>query len=85
MIGCNHSWIIDLLKSFHVRSVIKKIFRSDAKKESVTYQEILLEGEVEGKIEERTQIALNMMRSGLELGLIAQFIGLTPEQIQKLQ
>jgi len=70
-------------------------------KESVTYQEILLEGEakdeakciakgkseglVEGKIEERTQIALNMMRSRLELGLIAQFIGLTPEQIQKLQ
>ncbi len=70
-------------------------------KGSLIYQEILLEGEakdeakciakgkseglVEGKIEERTQIALNMMRSGLELGLIAQFIGLTPEQIQKLQ
>ena len=70
-------------------------------KESVTYQEILLEGEakdeakgiakgkseglVEGKIEERTQIALNIMRSGLKLDLIAQFIGLTPEQIQKLQ
>jgi hypothetical protein len=45
----------------------------------------LLEGEAKGKIEERTQITLNMMRSGLELGLIAQFIGLNPEQIQKLQ
>jgi len=89
--------------------IIKKIFRIDAMKESVTYQEILLEGkakglaegkaegkalglalglaegEVKGKIEERTQIAQNMMRSGLSIDLIAQFTGLTVEQIQKLQ
>ena len=76
--------------------IIKKIFRSNAMKESVTYQEILLEGkaegkaeglaegEVKGKIEERTQIARNMLQSGLSLDLIAQFTGLTPEQIQKL-
>jgi len=58
-------------------------------KGSLIYQEILLEGKaeglVEGEVKAANQIALNMMRSGLELGLIAQFIGLTPEQIQKLQ
>lgn len=66
-------------------------------KESVTYQEILLEGKAEGLIEgevrgeikgiikERTQIALNMLHSGISMDLIAQFTGLTIEQIQKLQ
>ncbi len=85
MASCN-GLVLDL-------TIIKKIFRSDAMKESVTYQEILLEcevkskakGKAEGKIEERTQIALNMPRSGLELSLIAQLTGLTVKQIQKLQ
>jgi len=62
-------------------------------RESVTYQEILLEGELKGKAEgeakgkaeERTQIALNMLHSGISIDLIAQFTGLSLEQIQKLQ
>lgn len=62
-------------------------------KESVTYQEILLEGKaegkaegkIEGKIEAANQIALNMLRSGISPDLIAQFTGLSLEQIQKLQ
>ncbi len=65
--------------------IIKKIFRSDAMKESVTYQEILLEGKAVGKAEEKTQIALNMLLSGIDLDLIVKFTGLTPEQVQKLQ
>ena len=58
-------------------------------KESVIYQEILLEGKAEGKAEGRVetanQIALNMMRSNISVELIAQFTGLTLKQVQKLQ
>jgi predicted transposase/invertase (TIGR01784 family) len=70
-------------------------------KESVIYQEILLEGKAEGKAEgiaegeakglakgkaeTAKQIALNMIRSNIPVELIAQFTGLTLKQIQKLQ
>jgi predicted transposase/invertase (TIGR01784 family) len=62
-------------------------------KESVTYQEILLEGEIRGEAKgeargrnkERTQIALNMLHSGISIDLIAQFTGLSLEQIQNLE
>ena len=54
-------------------------------KESVIYQEILLEGKAEGKAEEKTQIALNMIHSGISIDLIAQITGLSLDQIQKLQ
>ncbi len=53
-------------------------------KESVTYQEILQEGKAEGKAEAANQIALNMLRSNISVDLIAQFTGLSIEQIQKL-
>jgi predicted transposase/invertase (TIGR01784 family) len=79
------------------KQIIQRLLRSDLMKESVIYQEILLEGKVEGlvegeikgitkgKLEERTQIALNMLHSDISIELIAQFTGLTIEQIQKLQ
>jgi predicted transposase YdaD len=62
-------------------------------KESVIYQEILLEGKAEGiaegeakgKTKERNQIAINMMRSNISVELIAQFTELTLKQVQKLQ
>jgi predicted transposase/invertase (TIGR01784 family) len=58
-------------------------------KESVIYQEILLEGKAEGlakgKAEEKNQIALKMLRSNMAIDLIAEFTGLTLKQIQKLQ
>ena len=70
-------------------------------KESVIYQEILLEGEIKGEIkgkaegkaeglakgkaEERNQIALKMLRSNVSVNLIAEFTGLTLKQIEKLQ
>jgi len=65
-------------------------------KESVIYQEILLEGEtkgrlegeikgrLEGKLEERIQIAQNMLHSGISIDLITQFTGLSLEQIERL-
>jgi predicted transposase/invertase (TIGR01784 family) len=75
------------------KEVIQRILRTEIMKESVTYQEILLEGELigeakgkaEGRLEERLQIASNMLHSGISVNLIAQFTGLSLEQIQKLQ
>jgi predicted transposase/invertase (TIGR01784 family) len=75
------------------KEVIQRILRSEIMKESVTYQEILLEGElrgkakgkVEGKLEAVNQIALNMLHSGIAIDLIAKFTGLTPEHIHDLE
>ena len=58
-------------------------------KESVIYQEILLEGKaeglVEGELKAANQIALNMIHSGIAIDLVAQITGLSLDQIQKLQ
>jgi predicted transposase/invertase (TIGR01784 family) len=66
-------------------------------KESVIYQEILLEGKIEGIAEGEARgeakgeakasnkIAQNMLRSNISLELVAQFTGLTLKQVQKLQ
>jgi len=67
------------------KEVIQRLLRSEIMKESVIYQEILLEGEAKGKAEEKTQIALNMIHSGISIDLIAQITGLSLDQIQKLQ
>ena len=99
------------------KEVIQHLLRSDIMKESVIYQDILLEGIakgkaegiakgkaegiakgkaegivkgkaegiVKGKAEERNQIALKMLGSGMSADLVAQFTGLTIKQIEKLQ
>ena len=62
-------------------------------KGSVIYQEILLEGmakglaegEAKGLAKATNQIALNMLRSNISIDLVAQFTGLTLQQIEKLQ
>lgn len=81
--------------------VIQRIIRRDIMKESVTYQAILqeglaegeaigkaeglAEGEAKGLAEAANQIALNMLNSNIALDLIAQFTGLSLEQVQQLQ
>jgi len=83
------------------KEIIQRLLRSEIMKESVIYQEILLQGEVrgevkgiakgkaegliEGEVKATNQIAINMLHSGISIDLIAQFTGLTIEQIQKLQ
>jgi predicted transposase YdaD len=58
-------------------------------KESVIYQEILLEGEAKGrlagKVETARQIAINMLSSNVSTDLVAKFTGLTLKQVQQLQ
>ncbi|MFN5514315.1 MAG: hypothetical protein ACK5CA_06095 [Cyanobacteriota bacterium] len=63
-------------------------------KESVIYQAILEEGKQEGKLEglqegrreglteAQTQIALNMLRSGLAKSLIVELTGLSPAEVE---
>ena len=79
------------------KTIIQRLLRSDIMKESVIYQEILLEGEAkgeakgeargkaEGKAEATLQIARNMIRSGMTIEAIAELTGLAIEQIQKLR
>lgn len=66
-------------------------------KESVIYQEILLEGMTEGVAKGKAEgiaegvakasnkIAQNMLRSNISLDLVAQFTGLNLKQVEKLQ
>ncbi len=57
--------------------------------ESVTYQLLVNEGKAEGKAEgsqEATrEIAINLLKEGLSIELIAKTTGLTVEQVQQLQ
>ena len=81
--------------------VIQQLLKSNIMRESVIYQDILAEGKAkgiaegkargiaEGKAkgiaEEKNQIAMNMLRSHLNIDLIAQITGLSVRQIEKLQ
>ena len=67
------------------KSIIQRLLRSDIMKESVIYQEILLEGQTKGKAEATLQIARNMIRSGMTTEAIAELTRLAIEQIQKLR
>ena len=71
------------------KEIIQRLLRSEIMKESVIYQEILLEGKAEGLAEglaeAANQIALNMIRSNIPMDSIVQFTGLTLKQVQKLQ
>ncbi|MFN5264239.1 MAG: flagellar assembly protein H, partial [Pseudanabaena sp.] len=67
------------------KEIIQRLLRSEIMKESVIYQDILLEGEAKGKAETARQIALNMLLSNVSTDLVAQFTGLTLKQVQQLQ
>ena len=75
------------------KEIIQRSLKSEIMKESVIYQEILLEGEargeargiVKGKSETTNQIAQNMLSSNISIELVAQFTGLTLKQVQRLQ
>ena len=83
------------------QEVIQRILRREIMQESVTYQLLVREGRAEGlqqglqqgrqegrqegQSETANQIALNMLNSGISIDLIAQFTGLSLEQIEQLQ
>jgi len=83
------------------KELVQKLFRSKVMRESVTYQAVLeegreegkaegeargkAEGEARGKAEAVRQVALNMLKSGMELSLISQFTGLEIAEISQLK
>jgi predicted transposase/invertase (TIGR01784 family) len=67
------------------KEIIQRLLRSEIMKESVIYQEILLEGKAEGEAKAANQIALNMLRSNMSPELVTQFTGLTLKQVKRLQ
>jgi predicted transposase/invertase (TIGR01784 family) len=67
------------------KAIISSIIRRDVMQESVTYQAIVQEGRDEGEGRKGREIALNLLREGLSIELIARSTGLSIEAIQQLQ
>ncbi|MDF5729597.1 MAG: hypothetical protein PUP92_16710 [Rhizonema sp. PD38] len=63
------------------KGVIQRVLRKDIMQESVIYQEIRKEALVEGV----QRVAVNLLREGMSVEMIARVTGLTAEQIQQLQ
>ena len=64
--------------------VIQQILRRDVMQESVTYQVIKAEGKAEGSQEALRQVALNLLREGMEIAVVARVTGLAIAQVQLL-
>lgn len=60
--------------------VIQQILRRDMMQESVTYQAI----KAEASQQKAQQIALNLLREGMEIAVVARVTGLLVEQVQQL-
>ena len=64
---------------------IQRLLRRDIMQESVTYQLLVNEGKAEGSQETARNIAVNLIKEGLSIELIAKTTGLTVEEVQQLQ
>jgi predicted transposase/invertase (TIGR01784 family) len=71
------------------QELIHRILRQDVMKESVIYQEILQEGIQQGIQQGMqqgvAQVALNLLRSGMDIAQVAKLTELSVEQVQSLQ
>ena len=54
-------------------------------RDSVTYQLLVDEGRAEGSKETARKIAVNLLKEGLSIELIAKTTGLTVEEVQQLK
>ncbi|MBV9388099.1 MAG: Rpn family recombination-promoting nuclease/putative transposase [Chroococcidiopsidaceae cyanobacterium CP_BM_ER_R8_30] len=61
--------------------VIYRLLRRDIMQESTVYRSILMEGEVK----KQREIALNFLREGLSIEIVARGTGLSVEEVQQLQ
>ena len=74
------------------KALIQSVLKEDIMRESVIYQEIKaegkaegkVEGKAEGKVEGKSEVALTMLRLGISPEQIAQFTGLSLQQIQQI-
>ncbi len=67
------------------KDLIKRILRSDIMRESVIYQDILLEGQAQGSEQKAQEIVIKMVNRGIDIQTIVDVTGLTIEQVQLLQ
>lgn len=65
--------------------VVYRLLRRDIMQESTVYRSILAEGETKGEEKKQREIALNLLRRGVKLDIIAPSTGLSLEEIQQLQ
>ncbi|MEH2372350.1 Rpn family recombination-promoting nuclease/putative transposase [Nostoc sp.] len=65
--------------------VIQRLLQRDIMRESVTYQSLLAEGRSEGRDEGIRRVAINMLKEGMSIEVVAKVTGLTVEQVQQLQ
>lgn len=63
---------------------IQQILRRDVMQESVTYQVIKAEGKAEGSEEALRQVAMNLLREGMEISVVSRLTGLSITQVQLL-
>jgi predicted transposase/invertase (TIGR01784 family) len=67
------------------RQEIETMFALSDLKKTKVYQEALQEGRQEGKQEGRQEIALNLLKTGMNIAQVAKLTGLTTAQVQQLQ
>jgi predicted transposase/invertase (TIGR01784 family) len=62
------------------KEIIQQLLRRELMQESVTYQAILAEGLAEGV----RRVAVNLLKEGMSVEIVAKVTGLSVEQIQQL-
>jgi predicted transposase/invertase (TIGR01784 family) len=65
--------------------VIYRLLRRDIMQESVIYRSIQREAEQRAEARKQREIALNLLRGGVDIDLIASSTGLSIEEVQQLQ
>ncbi|MDJ0733519.1 MAG: Rpn family recombination-promoting nuclease/putative transposase [Nostocaceae cyanobacterium] len=65
--------------------VIYRLVRRDIMQESVIYRSIQREAEERGEARKQREIALNLLRDGLSVEIVARGTGLSIEEVQQLQ
>jgi predicted transposase YdaD len=63
------------------QDMIYRLLRRDIMQESTVYRSIL----AEGKAEKQREIAINLLRRGVAIDIIAPCTGLSVEEVQQLQ
>jgi predicted transposase/invertase (TIGR01784 family) len=93
---CATGYTISLCTMIWIRledEIIYRVLRRDIMQESSVYRSILAEGKAEGlaegearaKISTQREIALNLLRAGVLIEVIARGTGLSIEEVQQLQ
>lgn len=66
------------------KEIIQQLLRRELMQESVTYRAILAEGLAEGRAQEVRRVAMNSLKEGISVEIVAKVTGLSVEQVQQL-